>query len=447
MNKLSLINLIKEESGEKGFAELILRNLVKTGEKTLPKEVGRYEVNGVKMVLKAESYTYLMTKSALSNEERQIIRQINRNIVNVLGEDIFVVAIKEATRGLDRIGTKTVETKILNNYFDGETIARIENKLRPNNLGSVQVPAVIETRLNREISNLPEGGALFNPEMPNVSEVSMDNAITIIREKAKQNGLNLSDDQIKKLIESNIKLINENSNFKKILNDQSENINKLVDVVKKQLSGETPLPKNTSSYGVKRPPFVNNKFLKNIKGFLSDKIGGLNSIKNANLLLSAIQIASIYVEVKGSDKDFRDWEQGLTGWDAWQVVGYKIATLYFGNLLGMNNQLLMYLNTALAGIDVYSMLSSVNKYAPKRKENIKKEKEIDAKKQAKKDSIEKAGIDFANQKAKFAKDEFDSLVKDKKYRDSIDKVIQQRLNPQNTLDASGKTQITDPFKQ
>lgn len=446
MNKLSLIGLIKEESGEKGFAELILRNLVKAGEKTLPKEVGRYEVNGVKMVLKAESYTYLMTKSALSNEERQIIRQVNRNIVNILGEDIFVVAIKEATRGLDRIGTKTVESRILNNYFDGESIARIENKLRPDGHGSVQLPSVIEREIEREINTIPECGPIANNELPDLTDVTTENTITILKNKAEKNGIKADDDFIEKLLETVNKSVDSNRELAGAINKQSDVIMSQA-AEKIQSSKTNPLGNEIPKPSKNVDPKL-GRVMKKI--FMSGK--GYKEVTALNRKLTILQVASVLIDVFGTNKGFKDLDQPITGLNVYEIMGTKIVAGVADHMLmglGTGGKLLLAINYALSAIDVSAMAIDLYRYHGPRKERQKQEKDKEEKdkQRAKQDSIE---LEKLKQRGKDSlnKIKVDSL-KQKYSVDSLEKAVMDKLNPNkpNTLDTAGKTQITDPFKR
>jgi len=100
--------LIKESGGEKALADVIISTIVKSGEKILPKEIGTFTTKaGTKAVLNVATYRSLLTKTTLSVEEKEILSTINKNIIREMGEDIFVNAIKEATKGLSRTETLT----------------------------------------------------------------------------------------------------------------------------------------------------------------------------------------------------------------------------------------------------------------------------------------------------------------------------------------------------
>ena len=444
MDKLSLIGIINEESGEKGFAELVLRNLVKTGEKTLPKEIGRYEVNGVKMVLKTESYTYLMTKGVLTNEERLIIRQINRNIINKVGEDIFVVAIKEATRGLDRFGTKAVENRILNNYFDGESIARIENKLRPGMGGSTQLPAVIERRIEEEIRLIPENGAIANRELPDITDVTTSNSITILKNRANEYGLNTENGLVEKLLETVNKSLETNKDLANAVNKQTDVImNQAAEKIKTQQSTPTGVPNDV-------PKNVSSKLTRSLKKlFMSGK--SYAEIQSLNAKLTALQIASVLIDIMGTDKGFKEFDQPITGLNMWEIAGVKIGAgiadkIFMG--FGVKGKLLLAVNYVLTGIDVTAMGIDLYKYHGPRKEKQKQEKIKQEKEKRKLDSLKKVGAEELEKLKKIDKQRTLDSLKQQYSVDSLNKAVMDKLNPNKMgLDTGGKEQIIDPFKQ
>ena len=102
--KLSGIRIINEASGEGELADLLISKLVKTGEKSLPKEIAGYTTeNGVKGVYKVDYFKALLTKGELSVEEKRILHSINKNIVEKVGSDVFTTAIKSVTKNLDEL--------------------------------------------------------------------------------------------------------------------------------------------------------------------------------------------------------------------------------------------------------------------------------------------------------------------------------------------------------
>jgi hypothetical protein len=122
--------LIKESGGEKALADVIISTIVKSGEKILPKEIGTFTTKaGTKAVLNVATYRSLLTKTTLSVEEKEILSTINKNIIREMGEDIFVNAIKEATKGLSRTETLAVEARLITNLFDDTTGASIKKSL------------------------------------------------------------------------------------------------------------------------------------------------------------------------------------------------------------------------------------------------------------------------------------------------------------------------------
>lgn len=128
--------LIKESGGEKALADLLIGRLVKSGEKSLPKEIGSFTTkNGVKSVLNVDAYKNLLTKSVLSGEERDVLHTINKNIVRELGTDIFVDAIKAVTKNMGTLEAIALENKILKEFFDTSTANTLKSSL---NIGKLK---------------------------------------------------------------------------------------------------------------------------------------------------------------------------------------------------------------------------------------------------------------------------------------------------------------------
>ena len=119
--KLSGI-LINENTGEKALADILISRLVKTGEKALPREIGTFTTKtGTKAVLNVSAYKNLLTKSVLNADEKKLLHTINKNIVKDMGGEFFVTAIKDVTKGLGRLESIALESKILNEFFDATT--------------------------------------------------------------------------------------------------------------------------------------------------------------------------------------------------------------------------------------------------------------------------------------------------------------------------------------
>lgn len=128
--------LIKESGGEKALADLLIGRLVKSGEKSLPKEIGSFTTkNGVKSVLNVDAYKNLLTKSVLSTEEKDVLHTINKNIVREFGVDIFVDAIKAVTKNMGTLEAIALENKILKEFFDTSTANTLKSSL---NIGQLK---------------------------------------------------------------------------------------------------------------------------------------------------------------------------------------------------------------------------------------------------------------------------------------------------------------------
>ena len=137
--KLTGIQVLKEESGERGLAELLISRLVKAGEKTLPKEIGSFtSKTGVKSVLNVQAYKNLLTKDVLNVEEKDLLHTINKNIVREYGAEFFTKSIKEVTKNMGSLEAVALENKILKNFFDEATSNSIKSSL---NIGAIKPEA------------------------------------------------------------------------------------------------------------------------------------------------------------------------------------------------------------------------------------------------------------------------------------------------------------------
>ncbi len=95
---------------------------------------------GTKSVLNAEGYRNLLIKGVLTSEEKKIFHIVNKNIVKEMGAEIFIVAIKDVTKGLGRLESIALESKILDEFFDKVTSDTIKSSL---NIGRLK-----QTHLN-----------------------------------------------------------------------------------------------------------------------------------------------------------------------------------------------------------------------------------------------------------------------------------------------------------
>jgi hypothetical protein len=154
INKIKKLSctLINENSGEKALADILIGRLVKSGEKTLPREIATFTTkNGAKAFLNVEGYRKLLTKGVLTSEEKKILHTVNKNIVKEMGAEIFIVAIKDVTKGLGRLESIALENKILDEFFDEVTSDTIKSSL---NIGRLKPDTPnLDVKTFREISS------------------------------------------------------------------------------------------------------------------------------------------------------------------------------------------------------------------------------------------------------------------------------------------------------
>lgn len=81
--------ILNEASGGGEIADLILRKIMRAGERSLPKEVGEFTYNGVKQVLHADQYVRMMESSTLSTAEKNILKEINEKIIRRVGAEEY----------------------------------------------------------------------------------------------------------------------------------------------------------------------------------------------------------------------------------------------------------------------------------------------------------------------------------------------------------------------
>jgi hypothetical protein len=81
--------ILKEASGEGEIADLILRKIMRAGEKSLPKDVGEFVYNGVKQTLHADRYMAMMESSTLNATEKDILKGINEKIIRKIGAEEY----------------------------------------------------------------------------------------------------------------------------------------------------------------------------------------------------------------------------------------------------------------------------------------------------------------------------------------------------------------------
>jgi hypothetical protein len=81
--------ILKEASGEGEIADLILRKIMRAGERSLPKDVGEFVYNGVKQTLHADRYMAMMESSTLNATEKDILKGINEKIIRKIGAEEY----------------------------------------------------------------------------------------------------------------------------------------------------------------------------------------------------------------------------------------------------------------------------------------------------------------------------------------------------------------------
>jgi hypothetical protein len=253
--------LLNENSGEKALADIVIARLVKTGEKSLPKEIGTFTTtSGTKGVLSADGYRSLLTKSVLSAEEKKTLHSINKNIVREIGIDVFVTAIKDVTKNMGRLEAVALENKIINEFFDATTGNTLKSSLNIGSLKpeieldipefSIAPPVVIDdiltvgqkNQIRKEMDDFVQGNLDYNTinqvskeDLSKISQIQKlkenDTGLKLLEEKAKlEKELMVEDRKLKELTikekEIDIKLKQDKGNVE--LQKEKQGLKKLV---------------------------------------------------------------------------------------------------------------------------------------------------------------------------------------------------------------------------
>lgn len=302
--------LIKESSGEKALADVIINAIVKSGEKMLPKEIGTFTTKaGTKAVLNVVTYRNLLSKTVLNLEEKQLLHTINKNIITEMGEDIFVNAIKQATKGLSRTETVAVETRLIGNLFDDTTGASIKKSI---DSGRVKPQPSPEPRVDDDgpvvvwendlVLNIP-------PIVDNILTVEQKNAVVrevddVIRggismdELARINALELQKiSKLQKLRENEtgLELLKEKARLEKDLLDaqrkNAEMVAKEKELSIKQKEIEIQHQKNLNDKQIEKEGIA----IKKEKAEL--RVHRLSSIKQILLILGSMKLLIIAIAI------------------------------------------------------------------------------------------------------------------------------------------------------
>ena len=165
----------------------------------------------------------------------------------------------------------------------------------------------------------------------------------------------------------------------------------------------------------------------------------------------------IAIDIFANGKEVKNYQQPMTGLFTSEIIYSKLAATAIDQVLYSLNfttggKFLIFLNTALSGIDLVSTgIGLTQSHNPKIKQS-ETDKDNAIKNKAKQDSVTNSLIDKAN---KLKKDlsldslqkKVDSLNVTKKV-DSLRNDIDNRLNPNNKLDTGGnKIPLVDPFKK
>jgi hypothetical protein len=289
----------------------------------------------------------------------------------------------------------------------------------------------IETAVDNEVSRLPEGGALGNPEIPFVTNLSDPAATEFINKKMAENGMNTNEVSPKDLLNLMEKMMESNKSFAEANKSTADAI---IAGIERNKTNPPVKPTNIPT------PKVNPTLLERVKKLWNaDK----TSIDAANWSMTALQVASICIDVYGTDKKFSEYSNPFYGKNLgfWEIMGIKLLAR------GLHGKALLAVNAVLTVVDLVGMGYDLATYHPERMKKLS-----DAEKKAKENQRLKDSTDNANrvnlQKLKDLdlRRTADSL-RQKYSEDSLIKAVRDKLNPKNKLDSAGKEQIVDPFKQ
>jgi hypothetical protein len=310
-------------------------------------------------------------------------------------------------------------------------IPRPENITKPTELSPI-ITREMESAIDNELNSIPEGGAFGNPEIPFIEDISDPAASEFVNKKLSENGIDPDKVSAKELLDVMKQMVESNKAFADANKSTSEAIKAGIE------HNKTNPPVNPTNTTNVPKPKVSQTLLERVKKIWNaDK----DTIANYNLSMTALQIASMVIDVYGTDKKFTEYSNPFYGRNLgfWETMGIKVLAR------GLHGKALFAVNVVLSVVDLLGMGYDLYNYHPERMKKL-----TDAEKRAAEDKRIADSTKTANdQRLQKLKDidlkrTADSL-KQKYSDDSLVNAIRDKLNPK--LDTAGKKQIIDPFKQ
>jgi len=361
--------------------------------------------------------------------ERFSTEQIYRRLTTDFGMENLSILELQVWR--DALKGKPIDVRIPTTV---EVKPKPENITQPTELSPI-ITREMESAIDNELSRIPEGGAFGNSQIPFVENLSDPAATEFMNKKLVENGVDPNKVSAQDLLGVMKQVLESNKAFADANKSTAEALKAGIE------HSKINPPTNTTP---KIEPKDNPTLWQRLKKIWnSDE----KTINNYNLSMSALQIASIAVDVWGTDKKFTEYENPFYGKNLglWESIGIKILAR------ALHGKALLAVNVVLTIVDLIGMGYDLATYHPTRMKKLtdaeKKEKEDqrlkDSTNAARKDSIQKIrDIDL--------KKTADSLQQ-KFSDDSLVNAIRDKLNPNKSkpigLDTTGKQQIVDPFKQ
>ena len=296
----------------------------------------------------------------------------------------------------------------------------------------------------------PESVGVLNSEVTEILDtVPVGGEAQFLEDYAQKQGVPELDGN--RLYELANKVAETNQELVGALKQQSETIAKAME---ERISSGGSKPPN----GGGTPPKPKKSWFR--RGEKTPKLGDFRTAQEiyiTNLKHTAFQLAMIAIDIFANGKEIKNYRQPMTGLFSSEIIYTKLAATAIDQVLyslkfTAGGKVLIFLNTALSGIDLVSTgVGLTQSHDPKIKQS-ETDKENEIKNKARQDSVTNSVIDRAN---KLKKDlsldslqkKVDSLNVTKKV-DSLRNDIDNRLNPNNKLDTGGnKIPLVDPFKK
>ena len=422
-----------ERSGIKGADDVAsaFRGLAEKGLKVLSQEESIFLSNVIRQVFPdiatqvSRDLSSLMTpylgkvgvgklEGILSNE-RFSTEQIYRRLTTDFGMENLSMLELQVWR--DALKGKPVDIKIPETV---EIKPKPENITQPIELSPI-ISQELESSINNEFSRIPEGGGgLQNPELPLITDITDPSATEFLNRKMAEAGVDSDKVSAKELLELMKEIMSKDRAALKAQKASSDAIKEAI-----QQNKTNPTTPTTET------PKINPTLLKRFKDFFKSK----NSIDAANWSMTALQVASICIDVYGTDKKFTEYENAFYGKNLgfWEIMGIKVLSR------GLGGKWLFGVNVVLTVVDLLGMGVDLARYHPERLKKLSDEEKKAKENQRLKDSTYNANkANLQKLKDIDLKKTADSLQQ-KFSDDSLVNAIRDKLKPNkpNQLDSTG----------